>query len=55
MLSTLAAVLLIIGLGGLLLFPMSVGASAVLLEKASQELLLAALSSKGLPLSLNIS
>lgn len=31
------------GLGGLLLFPMSVGASAVLLEKASPELLLAAI------------
>jgi 2-aminobenzoate-CoA ligase len=32
------------GLGGLLLFPMSVGASAVLLEKASPELLLAAIT-----------
>lgn len=32
------------GLGGLLLFPMSVGASAVLLEKASPELLLAAIA-----------
>ncbi|MCE4538015.1 AMP-binding protein [Pelomonas sp. P7] len=31
------------GLGGLLLFPMSVGASTVLLEKASPELLLAAI------------
>ena len=32
------------GLGGLLLFPMSVGASAVLLEKASPDLLLAAIA-----------
>lgn len=32
------------GLGGLLLFPMSVGASAVLLEKAAPELLLAAIA-----------
>ena len=32
------------GLGGLLLFPLSVGASAVLLEKASPELLLAAIA-----------
>ncbi|NCT85472.1 MAG: AMP-binding protein [Comamonadaceae bacterium] len=32
------------GLGGLLLFPMSVGASAVLLEKAAPDLLLAAIA-----------
>ncbi|MGS0758678.1 AMP-binding protein, partial [Roseateles sp. GG27B] len=32
------------GLGGLLLFPLSVGASAVLLDKASPELLLVAIA-----------